>query len=294
MNYRIVHVTRYEYHEWINLCHHEARLAPRNNARQTCLLSQIAVDPPPEAYREREDFFGNRVAYFAVQQPHTRMTVTATSEVRREVAVNQIDLFGGIAWEAAREALSGPSKNFDWLYARQFALESPLVGYANEAEQYAQVSFTPHRPLLEATHDLMRRIHEDFAFVPGFTNVSTPLSEVIEQRKGVCQDFAHFSLACLRSLGLAARYVSGYFETLPPPGSERLTGVDASHAWFSVFVPGSGWVDFDPTNNLMPGNKHITLAWGRDYLDVSPLKGVVFSAGKHDLHVSVDVIRTGG
>ncbi|MES2733838.1 MAG: transglutaminase family protein [Bacteroidota bacterium] len=292
MTYRIVHITRYKYHESVNLCHNEARLIPRSNAWQVCKFSQVNIEPLPEEYSEREDFFGNRVSYFAIQHPHEQLMVKVISEVQKTAIETQTDLFGGISWERAKLELL--SNKPDLLDARQFVLESPMLASSLTVEQYARVSFTAGRPLLEATHDLMRRIHKDFDYVPKFTTIATPLSEIMRQRKGVCQDFAHLSIACLRSMGLPARYISGYLETVPAPGTERLTGADASHAWFSVFVPGSGWVDFDPTNNLIPSTKHITLAWGRDYSDVSPLKGVVFSAGKHALSVSVDVQRISG
>jgi transglutaminase-like putative cysteine protease len=156
---------------------------------------------------------------------------------------------------------------------------------------YALESFLPGRSLFEAVHDLMNRIHRDFEFKPGLTTIATPLANVMEQHKGVCQDFAHLAIACLRSMGLPARYVSGYVETIPPPGKEKLSGVDASHAWFSVFIPQTGWIDFDPTNNMIPTDQHISIGWGRDYSDITPLKGVVFSSGQHALHVSVNVKR---
>ena len=156
---------------------------------------------------------------------------------------------------------------------------------------YARVSFLPGRPVFEAATELMRRIYTDFAFTPGFTMVSTPLSVVMRERKGVCQDFAHLGITCVRSMGLPARYVSGYIETISPAGVEKLIGVDASHAWFSVYIPDRGWVDFDPTNNVLPGDQHITIGWGRDYADIAPMKGVLLSSGTHGLAVSVDVRR---
>jgi transglutaminase-like putative cysteine protease len=162
-----------------------------------------------------------------------------------------------------------------------------------ELQSYAERSFAEGRPIVEAVYDLMERIHRDFTYDPHFTTLATPLSEVLKHRRGVCQDFAHLAIGCLRTQGLAAKYISGYIETLPPPGQEKLIGADASHAWFSVFVPDTGWLDFDPTNNQMPMDQHITLAWGRDYSDVTPLKGVIFGGGKHDLKVQVHVENLG-
>ena len=177
------------------------------------------------------------------------------------------------------------------LEAREFVLNSPLISIFPTLADYARLSFPANRPLLEAVHDLMQRIYQDLKFVPGVTTIATPLSEVLQKRRGVCQDYAHLMVGCLRAQGLAARYVSGYIETIPPPGQEKLQGADASHAWCSVFVPGLGWVDFDPTNNLIPTDQHLYLGWGRDFSDVTPLKGVFFSTGNHKLKVSVDVSR---
>ena len=178
------------------------------------------------------------------------------------------------------------------LEARQFRLESNFIEFGSGIMEYAAPSFAAGRPLLEAVHDLMQRIHRDFTYDPHFSNIATPLHQVLEHRRGVCQDFAHLAIACLRAQGLAARYVSGYLETLPPPGETKQIGADASHAWFGVYVPYQGWVDFDPTNDQIPADRHITLAWGRDYADVAPLKGVVFGGGQgHHLEVAVDVER---
>jgi transglutaminase-like putative cysteine protease len=177
--------------------------------------------------------------------------------------------------------------------AFQFTLDSPMVGTDPLLADYARQSFPPGRTLDAAVHDLTRRIYQDFKYDPGFSSIATPLKAVLEHRSGVCQDFAHLAIGCLRAQGLAARYVSGYIETDPPAGKEKLVGADASHAWFAVFQPGVGWLDFDPTNNQRPGERHIVVAWGRDYADVTPLKGVAYGSGEHDLKVSVDVRRTG-
>ncbi|MEC7568403.1 MAG: transglutaminase family protein, partial [Bacteroidota bacterium] len=178
------------------------------------------------------------------------------------------------------------------LDAKQFVLDSIFINKTGEAvEKYARESFKPKRSVFEAAEELMQRIYTDFKFVSGFTSVSTPIDVVMEERKGVCQDFAQIAIACIRAIGLPARYISGYIETLPPPGQEKLIGADASHAWFSIFIPGFGWVDFDPTNNQIPGDQHLVVGWGRDYYDVPPLKGVVYGSGKSRLSVEVDIAR---
>ncbi|HET9257097.1 MAG TPA: transglutaminase family protein, partial [Pseudonocardiaceae bacterium] len=197
-------------------------------------------------------------------------------------------------WERVREKIQADPGD-DALDARQFMLDSPLVRNSGDLAAYATESFPARRPLLEAVIDLASRIHHDFDYHPGATGVTTTIEEVLESRSGVCQDFAHVATGCLRSLGLAARYVSGYLETEPPPGQERLAGADASHAWVSVFVPGAGWVDIDPTNDQLVDDRYITTAWGRDYSDVPPLKGVIFTqAEDHDLRVTVDVVPVDG
>lgn len=292
MRYRITHTSDYHYGEPVSLSHNEARLLPRPGPLQQCLSAALHISPAASDYRERTDFFGNRVAYFSIREPHRQFTVTATSEVLLAPAPNMLDFSQGMAWEYARDALWQLS-DAPMLDARQFTLDSPLVAADARLAHYAADSFTPGRPLAEAVHDLMQRIYRDFTYDPESTTVATPLATVLEHRRGVCQDFAHLAIGCLRSQGLAARYVSGYIETLPPPGGEKLVGADASHAWFSVFVPETGWVDFDPTNNQLPGDQHITLAWGRDYADVTPLKGVIFGGPQHTLRVAVDVRSLG-
>lgn len=289
MNYRIRHRTEYDYTGLVDECHNEARLLLRDADHQRCVRSLLDIEPEPQVYRERRDFFGNRVAYFGIQERHNRMVVTATSDVEI-LPPPSVDFSRSQAWEQARP------QGADWAkmeggHAHLFALDSLLVEASAAARQYAEISCSPGRPLLEVAHDLMGRIYQDYTYVPGFTAVTTPLDEVMQHRKGVCQDFAHVAIACLRSMGLPARYISGYLETLPPPGKEKLVGSDASHAWFAVFEPDMGWFEFDPTNNRMAGEQHLRAAWGRDFADVSPLKGVLYGSGKHVMKVSVDVIR---
>lgn len=181
--------------------------------------------------------------------------------------------------------------NGSHLYEKQFMTATNITASTDHIKEYASHSFLHGRPLFEAASDLMKRIHTDFAYTPDFTTVSTPLSVVMKERKGVCQDFAHLGIACIQSMGLPARYISGYLETLAPPGKEKLTGADASHAWFAVYIPDMGWVDFDPTNNQIPSNQHITIGWGRNYFDIIPLRGIILSNNSHELKVSVDVKR---
>jgi transglutaminase-like putative cysteine protease len=235
----------------------------------------------PAVMQEQTDFLGNRMHYFSIQTPHQQLIVTAVSDV--EVKPQDNTSLQSPPWESIRD-------NMD-TEARDFVLDSPFIAKDSAIAEYAEQSFTADRPLLEAAQDLTTRIFTEFTYDPHFTTIATPLSEVLEHRRGVCQDFAHLGIACVRAMGLPARYVSGYLETLPPPGQPKLQGVDASHAWLSVYVPQQGWIDFDPTNNQMTTEQYITTAWGRDYEDVTPLKGIVFGGGEHQLDVSVDVER---
>jgi len=245
--------------------------------------------PEPDDDRERTDFFGNRVAYFAIPSPHRRLTVTAESTVVVGDRQGTVGLSATRPWETVRDhpaVALGPE-----LDARYYVLDSALVATSAQLADDARPSFSPGRRFLDAVADLTARIHADFDYEPGSTSVSTPLAEVFEQRTGVCQDFAHLGIGCLRSLGLAARYVSGNLETQPPPGRRTLAGADVSHAWVSVFVPGSGRVDVDPTNNQFVNDRYVTTAWGRDHSDVPPLTGVIYTEGKtNKLKVAVDVV----
>ena len=288
--YSVTHRTEYEYEEDVSLSYGQLHLLPRDLPLQRCRNARVVVDPVPDDYREREDYFGNRVAYFAIHAPHRALTVTASSVVEVSHTAGELSLFGHRPWEEAQSAIDA-GRVADPLDAAQYTLDSPLVEASERYRRYAAESFTPERPLLDAVTSLSSRIHSDFAYRPGSTSVSTPLAEVFDQREGVCQDFAHVGIACLRSLGLPARYVSGYLETDPPPGRERLTGVDGSHAWLSVLVPDTGWLDLDPTNDQLTGDRYIVTAYGRDYSDVPPLNGVIYTEGKTDsLRVVVDVV----
>lgn len=292
MRYRVTHTTAYNYQQTVGLSYNEVRMLPRPSPNQQVIDTKLQISPAPCDYRVRTDFFGNQVAWFSIREPHLTFQVTAVSEVRVIRQPAQTDLGHGIGWETAREILRSATGD-SAVEARQYALDSPLVNADPDLAAYAQPSFVPGRSLPEAIHDLMQRIHRDFTFDPEFTNLATPLATVLEHRRGVCQDFAHLAIGCIRSQGLAARYVSGYIETLPPPGHAKLVGADASHAWFSVYLPELGWMDFDPTNNQTPGDRHIVVAWGRDYSDVTPLKGVIFGGQDHELSVSVEVENLG-
>ena len=293
MHYRITHTTAYQYTGMVGHSYNEAKLLPRECPRQKLISARLDIKPKEADFRIREDFFGNQVAYFAITEPHEEFIVTAVSEVEVMGNAGQPDLSQGISWESVKDMLMH-DKRAEVMDARQYTLDSPYIRSSPELAAYAQPSFTPGRPMIEAARNLMQRIFNEFTFDPGFTTLSTPVNTVLEHRRGVCQDFAHVAIGCFRSLGLAARYVSGYIETFPPPGQEKLMGSDASHAWFSVFIPDAGWIDFDPTNNQIPHDQHITVAWGRGYSDVTPLKGVVFGGLKHELKVSVDVARLPG
>jgi transglutaminase-like putative cysteine protease len=287
VRYRIEHRTDYHYSAPVSRCRNEAHLRPRDTDRQRCEASDLVVEPAPTGWSERSDFYGNPVTAFVVDGPFTEMTVTAVSTV--DVVDGDPLPAVGPGWGEALDLLTNDLSPA-MLDAREFCFESPLVSTARIVREYAEPSFPPGAPLVDAVTALTERIHADFLYDPGFTTVTTPLDEVLAHRRGVCQDFAHLAVGCVRSMGLAARYVSGYLETEAPPGEERLVGADASHAWLSVFVPGWGWLDLDPTNDKVVGTGYVTTAWGRDYADVSPLKGIVFGGGdSHLLDVAVDV-----
>lgn len=289
MLYSVKHTTTYIYHETVPLCHNLAMLAPRNTAHQTCRSFQLDISPVAEIIDEYQDFFGNRVFYFVVEQDHEALSVTTTSMVEKKTPEWKGKAPSRQSWESVRDMLRSSTGNL--IHEKQYAIPADMTFPSVAIQQYASPSFTPRRPLFEAVSDLMRRIYTDFTYTSGFTTVSTPLSVVMKERKGVCQDFAHLGIACLQSMGLAAKYVSGYLETLPPPGKEKLTGTDASHAWFSVYIPEMGWIDFDPTNNRIPDEQYIVIGWGRNYFDIVPLRGVIMSSDQHQLFVSVDVKR---
>jgi transglutaminase-like putative cysteine protease len=287
MTYRVTHTTTYHYSDPVTLYHSLVHLTPRDSPGQTCRHQPLLINPSPAVVKTRTDFFGNHVTFFTVQEPHQKLIVTARSTAQVTPCVPP-DALNTPPWEQVRATLQSDHSP-PVLEAYQFAFDSPFVRTSAELADYAAASFPAGRPLLDAALDLTQRIYRDFRYDHTATTVATPLHEVLSLRRGVCQDFAHLQIGCLRTLGLAARYVSGYLLTSPPPGQQRLVGADASHAWLSLFCPEHGWIDLDPTNNQMPSDKHITLAWGRDYEDVSPIKGVILGGGQHTVSVSVDV-----
>ncbi|PSJ47514.1 transglutaminase [Zobellella endophytica] len=286
MHYQLRHTTRYDYSAEVALSHNEARLLPRELSWQRVEQTDTVIHPTPVRLRERRDFFGNRVGYFSIQELHDSLEVTTTSRITtspRPLPDN--DYF--ITWEQAIECLRQGTECLD---ARLFMLDSDFVSADPALADYARASFTPGRSLVDAIYALNLQIFNEFTYDPEHTTIATPILDVLASRRGVCQDFAHLAIGCLRSLGLAARYVSGYMETLPPPGQPRLQGADATHAWLAVFIPGWGWLEIDPTNGCLPDERYIILGWGRDFSDVTPLKGVMTGGGNDRLTVAVDVI----
>jgi len=279
LKYRITHTTEYQYDESVGRCYNLANVVPRDTDRQECHSNQLKVSPIPAHANKRQDYFGNIAYYFTVQKSHRALAITSESEVQLHDKNFEPALEFGLSCQTVKERLFD-SQDAATLLAREFLLDSPMIKATEPLKSYAQDLFTSDRPLLSAVRELTTRIFKEFTYDPGFTTVATPLSEVMEHKRGVCQDFAHFAIGCLRSLGFPARYVSGYLETLPAPGQEKLIGADATHAWFAVYSPGEGWFEFDPTNNNMAGTQHIVTAWGRDYSDVTPLRGVIFGGGE--------------
>jgi transglutaminase-like putative cysteine protease len=291
--YQVTHRTDYRYEQDVTASYGQLHLLPRDLDRQRRRSATITLTPGPDVLNSRQDFFGNSVSYFEIHEPHRTLTVTAQSVVEVADSAGEMTLLSGRIWEDAVAAVAASSLP-EHLEATQFVLGSPLAAPGDRYRGYALESFPEGRPLLECVESLCARIHADFRYEPGSTSVATPLTEVFRRRRGVCQDFAHLGIACLRSLGLPARYVSGYLETRPAPGRPKLTGVDGSHAWFSVLVPGAGWLDVDPTNDQFVNDRYVVTAYGRDYGDVPPLGGVIYTEGKTDaLKVAVDVVPIG-
>jgi transglutaminase-like putative cysteine protease len=289
--FEITHTTTYRYAGQVALSHHLLRLTPRDLGRQRRLSHDLRVEPAPGSTSQHTDYFGNRVVFATISAAHHELVVTARSTVAVGPAFIP-DPAETPPWETVKRLCSGDHTGRS-LEAVEYTHDSPLIQGHRAYADYAGVSFTPARPVLEACMELMQRIHADFKFDPKATTVATPLHEVFQNRRGVCQDLAQVQIACLRALGIPARYVSGYLETIPPPNQPRLIGADASHAWVSLFCPGIGWIDLDPTNNLLPSMRHITIGWGRDFSDVSPIRGIILGSGTHTLLVGVDVLPLG-
>jgi transglutaminase-like putative cysteine protease len=276
------HTTRYWYSGPVSMCYTEVHLHPRERKNQTILEFALDIAPTPDSTLSREDYFGNEVTFFSIAEPHRELVITSHCLANVEAsAPPALEL--SPAWEQVREeALQRyTSETFE---AGQFVFESPLIRVGAPFAEYAAPSFSAGRPLLSAVEDLSRRIFTEFHYDRKATTIGTPVGEVLGKRRGVCQDFAHLMIACLRSLSLPARYVSGYVRS----GGD-FAGAEASHAWVSVWCPVFGWLDFDPTNNVMPRGEHFTVAWGRDYSDVTPVKGVALGGGEQVISVSVDV-----
>ncbi|MGI4848415.1 MAG: transglutaminase family protein [Janthinobacterium lividum] len=286
--YDVVHETRHLYQRTVTLSQQSLHMSPRSFEFQDVLSHQIDVEPVPQDWSVRNDYFGNATRGMTLATPHRELVVRASSTVALHARLDEQGIAGSMPWESMRESLlvsagAASLEPFGYLY------ESPHVSKSAELATYALQSFTPGRPILEAAHDLTERIYRDFEFDSEATTISTPLEEVLRGRRGVCQDFAHLMIGCLRTLGLACRYMSGYILTMPPPGKPRLVGADASHAWVAVYCTGYGWIDFDPTNRRLVANEHITLGWGRDFSDVTPMRGMVLGGGAQELEVSVTV-----
>jgi transglutaminase-like putative cysteine protease len=287
MEYRVRHRTTYRYAQDVSYSHHLVHLAPRDTSTQEVKEFTLSI-LPASAYRtRREDYFGNAAEWLALNEPHDVIDIIAESQVAAFDPPAR-DARASDPWEEVRARLEAAEAGTHDIV--QYIFDSALTNFTVDLPAYAGESFTPGRPLLAAAIDMMSRIHVDFRYDTTVTDASTPVDRVFEMRAGVCQDLAHVAIAIMRSLGLPARYVSGYLLTQPPSGQERLIGSDASHAWFSVWAPPYGWVDLDPTNNVIPGGEHITVAWGRDYWDVAPINGIAIGGADHLIEVGVDVI----
>lgn len=287
MIYQVTHRTTFTYTQPVAISHHVLRLALRTHPRQYSLRSSLTIDPTPSVRSDGKDYFGNPLTHLTIQTPHSALVV----ETQTTVDVHKpepLHLDQSLPWDQVTKQLQGATDS-EILDAQQFLYDSPYVTIGDDTYDFVQECFPPGRPLLAGVMDLTSRIFRDFTYEGGVTDVSTPVKDVLTTKKGVCQDFAHLEIAALRSLGLPARYISGYLLTHPPEGQEKLVGADASHAWLSAWCPGLGWIDFDPTNNCIPSDEHITLAWGRDYGDVSPINGFMIGGGHHTPTVSVDV-----
>lgn len=291
MKFEVSHRTVYRYSQPVSISHHLLHLTPRPASFQRCGDFAIEISPPPSIRAADVDYFGNPTTFVTIQQTHRELVLHALSMI--DVTERPVPAAAATpAWESVRQ-LVREDRAQETLEALELTFSSSFIPMLPQLEAYALASFTPGRPVLEAARELTHRIFKDFRYQPGATSLATSVAEVFAMRRGVCQDFAHLQIACLRLLGLPARYVSGYLLTRPASGKERLVGADASHAWLSIWVPGQGWIDLDPTNDMIPGDEHITVAWGRDYADVSPVSGVMFGGGEHEVLVSVDVATAG-
>ncbi|MDO8178694.1 MAG: transglutaminase family protein [Undibacterium sp.] len=291
-HYRVVHQTSYSYQSVVTLSQQYLHLSPRSFAYQEVTAEELRIEPSPSECTFNLDYFGNKTHNITIAVPHQTLLAHAEFTVLLRPRYSLSEIAGSCPWETVRDRRSifAPNSTHE---PQLFLYPSPHVSCAIELREYALKSYHPGRAHLDAALDLTQRIFNDFEFDDKATEISTPLEDVLQGRRGVCQDFAHLMIGCLRSLGLAARYVSGYILTHPPEGELRMIGADASHAWVSVFCPTFGWVDFDPTNSCLVQNEHITLGWGRDFSDVTPMRGVVLGGDKHNLQVNVTVSPLG-
>lgn len=295
MLYHIFHSTQFSYQQWVSFSHNLIRLKPRDTPFQTVIDFSLSTDPAITEMSGYSDYFGNHLHHVLIREPHHHLKVTVRTCIAMDLqAIEQHRMLAqyakDVTYGQALQALKASTG--DVIDAKQFCMPSKFITKIDPTlRDYAASSFSFERSLYESVQEFMGRIYHDFQFVSGFSDVDTPVEAVFEARKGVCQDFAHVAISALRSLGIAVRYVSGYIETLPPLGEEKLFGADASHAWFAIFIPGYGWFDFDPTNNIVPYDQHIVLGYGRDYADIAPMQGVVFGSGRSNVSVTVDVTR---
>ncbi|NBR05983.1 MAG: transglutaminase family protein [Planctomycetes bacterium] len=287
MKYLIKHTTSYTYLDTVSLCRNIIHVSPREYEYQRNIYENITVTPTPEIIEHQKDYFGNKVYFFTIEKPHKNLTIVA--EYETEVIQKDHRDFSDIPWEKVIELFHNDS-SIETIQALEFLYDSYYVQKHDDWKEYAQISFQPGRTFLGSIMDLTSRIYKDFKYQPNATTIATPLHDVFLQKSGVCQDFSHFQIACLRSLGIPVRYVSGYLLTNPKSDKQSLIGSDASHAWIQVYYPGFGWFDFDPTNNLQPSDQHIIIGWGRDYDDVSPVKGIILGGENHTINVGVSVI----
>ena len=290
MKLHIRHRTFYGYTQDASQSHNHVCLQPRDTVLQNCLYSRVAVDPEPDNMHRHADLYGNSSTRFSLSHRHTQCEIIVTSLV--ETTDNMDELPASFSASDNLIILESDTAE-ESLMAFDCLLASPYISASRVLDEFIKEMPVGNQTVLEYANNLMRHIYETFEYKSGFSTLVTPLSKIYKERKGVCQDFAHLAIAALRRQNIPARYVSGYLETLPPPGQKKLQGADASHAWYSVYDASNGWFDFDPTNNKRPDAQYITTAWGRDYADVTPIKGVVYGGGTHSLKVEVDVTRSG-
>ena len=292
MIYEIYHETKFDYVALVTFSHNLARLKPKNSNTQKLLEYSLKIEPTPYETNEFVDYFENTNNFMLIREAHKNLKVIATSRVERikEEINKELDLLKEIKITVKEVKQRLSSYHHNDVLAKYFLFETDSIPMPSmEIKKYILESFSENRNIIEATSEFMARIFNDFKFVSGFSDITTPIEVIFKEKKGVCQDFAQFAISALRSIGIPARYVSGYIQTIPASGKEKLFGADASHAWFSIYIPDFGWADFDPTNNKIPNEEYIILGYGRDYLDISPLKGVVQSSGNSSLGVKVNV-----